>query len=102
MINRKNIIIYSLVIIIISLVLTIFLYSLDNKKHSVKTKLKVQFAYKISSINQTEYGESESVFVGNHIYYRLLPEKNKPWIPYVANKISIECGDKKTLNLPTC
>lgn len=54
--------------------------------------LVVQFAYPVTSIDPSAYDDWESVFIGNHIYRRLLPEDDKPWISYVTKKLEITCA----------
>lgn len=69
----------------------LFSYFILRKKPNNPVKYEVQFAYAVTSIDPSVYDDWESSFIGNHIYYRLLPEENKPFIPYITNNLSITC-----------
>ena len=79
-------------------IVSLLIYRYSSKTDSVEP-LQVQFAYAVTSINPAIYDDWESGFIGNHIYYRLLPEEDKPWIPYVTKNVSIKCRDPRSATL---
>mgnify|MGYP003408657262 FL=1 len=76
---HKRSILLVIAVLTTTVTLSVF-YFYENKKVPIE-KLDVQFAYPVSSLDPSIYDDWESGFVGNHIYYRLLPEVNKPWMP---------------------
>jgi len=53
--------------------------------------LKLQLGAPVLSIDPRLYDDWSSVFVGNHIYPRLLPDESRPWIPHIAKDLNITC-----------
>jgi len=89
-VRHKRSFIFGMAIFAIVMAVSLF-YMYENKKIPID-ELDVQFAYPISSLDPSIYDDWESGFIGNHIYYRLLPEENKPWIPYLTENVSISCA----------
>jgi len=55
--------------------------------------VKVQFAYPVTSVDPTLYDDWESIFLGNHIYPRLLPEDDNPAVPALGRDITLSCSE---------
>lgn len=53
--------------------------------------LRMLFTYPITYLSPVLYDDWETVFVGNHIYVRLLPEDDKPSVPYLTKEIDVKC-----------
>lgn len=51
----------------------------------------MQFAYPVTSIDPNAYDDWESVFIGNHIYPRLLPDSSRPSIISITDTLKVEC-----------
>lgn len=73
------------------LILLSFTACSKGKTHKPQP-IKIVFDYPLLSLNPTVYDDWTSVFIANHIFARLLPEKDShKIIPYVAKKFEIEC-----------
>lgn len=66
-------------------------FKLGKRAGTVAGPLVIQFAYPVISIDPPAYDDWQSVFIGNHIYPRLLPEEHRPWIPFVADGVDVRC-----------
>lgn len=65
-------------------------------------RLQVQTSFPVISLDPRVYDDWASVFVGNHIYPRLLPEAGKEWIPSIAKEARFECIDAAAKPLAPC
>lgn len=54
-------------------------------------RIEMQTSFPILSLSPLVYDDWASVFVGNHIYPRLLPEPGREWIPSAAHEVRFEC-----------
>lgn len=61
--------------------------------------IKMLFTYPVTYLEPTLYDDWETVFIGNHIYPRLLPEKDKPEIPFLTPEVSLSCADPAGLDV---
>lgn len=64
--------------------------------------LRVQTSFPILSLDPRVYDDWASVFVGNHIYPRLLPEPGREWIPSIAEESRFECLERGASALAPC
>lgn len=65
--------------------------------------VRMQFTYPITYLDPTLYDDWETVFIGNHIYRRLLAEDDKPQVPYLAQDISVSCAEPTSSDVgPSC
>lgn len=55
--------------------------------------IKMLVTYPITYLAPTLYDDWETMFIGNHIYARLLPEDDKPAIPSLVKEISVTCDE---------
>lgn len=53
--------------------------------------LRMLFTYPITYLDPVLYDDWETVFIGNHIYVRLLPEDDKPWVPFLTKEVKVTC-----------
>lgn len=65
----------------------------------IVNEYKMQFAYAVTSIDPSIYDDWESAFIGNHIFYRLLPEPNRPFVPYLTKYIALSCDEPESIFL---
>ena len=63
----------------------------DKQDHT--DPIKLQIAYPVLSLNPTVYDDWGSVFVGNHIYRRLIKDSDLPEMPYIAEDFKAQCSD---------
>lgn len=63
------------------------------------SSVKMLFTYPITYLDPARYDDWETVFIGNHIYARLLPEIDKPAIPFLAEEIDVTCDDPSGPNV---
>jgi hypothetical protein len=55
--------------------------------------VKMLFTYPITYLEPTLYDDWETVFIGNHIYPRLLPDENNPAVPSLTNEVTVACSE---------
>lgn len=55
--------------------------------------VRMLFTYPITYLDPTLYDDWETVFIGNHIYPRLLPEEDNPTVPSLAKEVAVACSD---------
>lgn len=55
--------------------------------------VKMLFTYPITYLQPTLYDDWETVFIGNHIYPRLLPDENNPSLPSLTNEVTVACSE---------
>lgn len=65
----------------------------SNRGEQSPAPFKMLFTYPITYLEPALYDDWETVFVGNHIYARLLSEKDKPSIPFLAEEIDVACAE---------
>ncbi len=70
----------------------IFWLRLGRKAEAIMP-VKILFAYPITYLDPTLYDDWETVFIGNHIYVRLLPEEYRPRVPFVTKEIKATCNE---------
>jgi protein-S-isoprenylcysteine O-methyltransferase Ste14 len=63
-----------------------------------RSPLVVQFAHPATSLNPVFYDDWSSVFLGNHIYPRLLIEESRPEALAVVRNLKLTCKDREGLN----
>ena len=65
-------------------------------------RLRVQTSFPVLSLHPLVYDDWASVFVGNHIYPRLLSEPGREWIPPAAHEALYECVEPGASQLSPC
>lgn len=89
---------FSFPLIILS-IMTVVIRVIPMGKRTVdQSSVIVQFAHPATSLNPLTYDDWSSVFIGNHIYRRLLPEKSRPEVTAIARNLILSCKDSKGLN----
>ena len=71
----------------------------SNRSERAASSIKMLFTYPITYLDPALYDDWETVFVGNHIYARLLPEMDKPSIPFLAQEVEVTCDDPRGPNV---
>lgn len=82
------------------------LLGLAALRHPARTPprpVKLLFAYPVTHLEPTLYDDWETVFIGNHIYPRLLPEDHNPAIPAVTANVAVACDEPAAADVgPSC
>lgn len=65
-------------------------------------RIRLQTSFPILSLDPRIYDDWASVFIGNHIYPRLLPEPEREWIPSITKEVRFECLDRGASPLSPC
>lgn len=72
-------------------------------KPTAPTPVRMLFTYPITYLEPTLYDDWETVFIGNHIYRRLLPEEDNPAIPAIAKDAQVSCAEPVGVEVgPAC
>lgn len=69
---------------------------------AASTRIEMQTSFPVLSLAPLVYDDWASVFVGNHIYPRLLPETGREWIPSIADEIKFVCLENGPSRLHPC
>ena len=77
-------------------VLFLLIHGLSSRFLSKKQdEVRLQLGAPVLSLNPVKYDDWSSVFIGNHIYPRLLMDEERPWLPYLAQELKISCVESR-------